>query len=65
MLANVQLTALIIAAVLILVGGAYELRAEIVQARRTHAGTLEWIWISLPVLFLVLLVWLSGARGVW
>lgn len=58
-----QLAALIIAVALIAAGAIMELRAEIVEARRTHAGWLEWTWIVLPVLFLGLLVVLSARAG--
>lgn len=59
MLAHVQSAALIIAIALIVSGAILELRGEIIEARRTGAGALEWTWIILPVLFLVLLVWMT------
>lgn len=65
MLASVQLVAFIIAAVLIAVGAAFEVRAEVAEARRTHPGLLEWTWIVLPVLMLIGLVIWSGQVGVW
>lgn len=63
MLAVVHVAALIIACVLIGVGAVMELRAEIVEARRTAAGWLEWTWIAIPVALLVVLVVWSARTG--
>lgn len=63
MLADVRLAAFIVAMVLILVGGLSELRQEIIEARRTNAAVLEWVWIILPVLFLAFVVVLAAEAG--
>ncbi len=63
MLADVRLAAFIVAMVLILVGGLSELRQEIIEAKRTQAAALEWVWIILPVVFLALVVILAAEAG--
>lgn len=65
MLAPVALAAFILLVALIVVGAAFELRAEVAVARRDKADLLEWAWIALPILFLGVLIVLAGQRGIW
>jgi hypothetical protein len=63
MLGTVDVAVFIVAAVLVLTGGALVLRSEWAVAPAGRSGLLERLWIILPAAFLVLVLVLSARRG--
>lgn len=57
-----ELTALIIASVMILVGGGMVARSDWAVLPKADGGPWERVWVVLPAAFLLLLIGLSAAK---